>query len=82
MQGRVDDAQSARAVGRRGGRAAGAGGRGDDGVEVGLRHLVAVPGDQRAVQGPGRDLRQRAQAGDRRLDLRVNRRHDLRAIAG
>ncbi len=78
MQGRVDDAQRRRPA-RRGHRQAWS--RGDDGVEVGPRHLVAVPGDQRAIQGPGRDLRQRSQAGDRRLDLRVDRRHDLCPVA-
>ncbi len=74
VQRRVDEPQP-RGARRRGGD------RGEC-VQVGLGHLVAVPGDQRAAQVGGRDLGQRAEPADRRLDLGVGGRDDLRAVGG
>ena len=53
------------------------GGFGGERGQVGAGDLVAVPGDERAVERPGRYLAQRAERPDRGLDLGVGGRDDL-----
>ncbi len=54
---------------------------GDDRVEVRLGHLVAVPDDQRARGLGDRNLCQRPDAGDPLLDLGIDGRYHLGAVA-
>ena len=76
MQRRIDHQQVGYAARRRH-----TGRSGHDGVQVRLGDLVPVAGDQRAVGRSHRDPPQRAHVPDRRLDLGVHRRYDLRAVA-
>jgi hypothetical protein len=52
-----------------------------DGVKVGRGDLLAVPRDERVIQAGGGDGEQRAECRDPVLDLAVDRRDDLRAVA-